>query len=123
MQWSKYAKKFVLPLGAVLLIFGFGANRAQAGPFTFASGDIIVGVGNGMYKVFDSTGTNLLFTLDTTTGSSEDTGGAFDANGNLFVTNFEANSVSEFDSHGNLITANFGSGFNSHPESITINSA
>jgi hypothetical protein len=37
----------------------------------------------------------------------EDTGGAFDANGNLFVTNFQADSVSEFDKDGNLAAANF----------------
>lgn len=98
-------------------------TTAQAGPFTFAPGDVVVGVGDGQYKVFDPTLTTLLTTLNTTTGSSEDTGGAFDAHGNLFVTNFEANSVSEFNSNGVLVTANFGGGFNAHPESITINNA
>lgn len=104
--------------GTLVLVGG----TLWAGPFTFEQGDIVAGIGNGQYKVFDPAG-NLLTVLDTTTGSTEDTGGAFDALGNLFVTNFQANSVSEFDSHGNLVTANFGSGYDSHPESITFDQA
>jgi WD40 repeat protein len=109
-------------LGAVLFLFATAAVRtAQA--FTFAPGDVVVGVGNGQYKVFDPTLTTLLTTLDTTSGSFEDTGGAFDATGNLFVTNFEANSVSEFNSSGVLVNASFGGPYNQSPESITFNSA
>ena len=109
---------------ALAIAFGLGlAATAQAGSFTgFQLGDIVVGVGNGQYKVFDPTG-NLLTTLDTTSGAPEDTGGAFDGSGNLFVTNFASQSVSEFDKNGNLINASFGSGYNADPESITINSA
>ncbi len=99
-------------LGALMV------TTAWAGPFSFQSGDIVVGVGLGQYKVFDSTGT-LLTTLDTTTGSSEDTGGAFDSHGNLIVTNFEANSASWFNVNGTLL-GGFGSGFNAHPESVTF---
>jgi len=109
--------RYVLTLAAIcsaLLV-----ATAWAGPFTFQKGDIVVGVGLGHYKVFDPVG-NLLTTLDTTSGSSEDTGGAFDSNDNLIVTNFEANSVSEFDKNGNLINPTFGSGYNFNPESVTF---
>lgn len=105
--------------GGILLAL---SGALFAGPFTFQLGDIVAGTGTGHYKVFDSSG-NFLTTLDTTTGSSEDTGGAFDASGNLYVTNFTANSVSKFDINGNLLTANFGGPYNSHPESVTIDAA
>lgn len=100
----------------------FGAVCAEASSFSFQLGDIVAGTGNGKYKVFSPTGT-LLTTLDTTSGASEDTGGAFDSHADLFVTNFARDSVSEFGVNGNLINAGFGSGYNAHPESITFNSA
>jgi hypothetical protein len=97
-------------------------SNAWAGPFTFQKGDIVASVGNGLENVFDPTGT-FLTTLDTTTGSQFTAGGAFDSNGNLFVTDFSASTVTEFDKNGTLVTASFGSGYNAHPESVTINSA
>jgi hypothetical protein len=62
----------------------------------------------------------LVQTLNTKTGSSEDTGMAFDASGNLYATCFEANTVVKFDSNGNLI-GTFGSGYNADPESVVVN--
>lgn len=117
-------KKRLLPMTllAVLVVGWAFVGTAQAGPFTFSKGDIVAGIGRGQYKVFDPAG-NLLTTLDTTSNSTEDTGGAFDASGNLYVTNFQANSVSVFDVHGNLVNASFGGGYNAHPESVTIDSA
>ncbi len=98
-------------------------SSVRAASFTFQKGDIVAGIGSGQYKVFDPSGT-LLTTLNTTSGANEDTGGAFSpTTGNLFVTNFSQQSVSEFNSNGNLVTAKFGSGFNADPESITFNKA
>jgi WD40 repeat protein len=107
---------------ALAIACSLGLAATAEGSFSFQLGDIVVGVGSGQYKVFDPSG-NFLTTLDTTSGAPEDTGGAFDANGNLFVTNFASQSVSEFNSSGTLINASFGSGYNADPESITINSA
>jgi hypothetical protein len=49
--------------------------------------------------------------------SSETTGMAFDASGNLYSTNFQAQTIVKYDINGNKI-GTFGSGFNSDPESI-----
>lgn len=106
-----------LPLA--LIVGAMMVTTAWAGPFTFQKGDIVVGVGLGQYKVFDPTGV-LLTTLDTTSGALEDTGGAFDSAGNLYVTNFSRQSVSKFNINGNLVNATFGSGYNADPESITF---
>jgi Bacterial Ig-like domain (group 3) len=83
--------------------------------------DVFAGVGNGKIKHFSPNGV-LLDTLDTTMGSSEDTGMAFDLVGNLYTTNFTANSMSKFNNSGGLIGP-FGGGFNNHPESVLVNAA
>ena len=61
---------------------------------------------------------NLKQTLSTGRGSTT-TGMAFDVNGNLYVTNFEDQSVSRFDKSGNLL-GTFGGGYNLQPESIVF---
>jgi DNA-binding beta-propeller fold protein YncE len=47
----------------------------------------MVGTGNGKVTEFDQNG-NILGQLDTTTGTVEETGSAFDSSGNFFVTDF-----------------------------------
>src|SRR5579884_837615 len=89
---------------------------ANASGVGYATGDVFVGVGNGMIKHFSPTGT-LLDTLNTGSGSSEDTGMCFDTSGNLRSTNFEANDMSLFDNKGNLTKHPWGSGFDADPES------
>jgi hypothetical protein len=93
-----------------------GASAASANGVPLKKGDVLAGVGNGNIAHFDPTG-KLLDMLETTSGSSEDTGMCFDAASNLYSTNFEANTMSKFDSGGNLLAASFGSGFNVDPES------
>ena len=97
------------------------AGTASAAPY--AIGDVFAGVGNGQVKVFSHTGV-LKQTLDTTTGSDEVSGAAFDNAGNYYVTGFQANSLSKFDSDGNMVNAHFATGFGSNnPESITFDSS
>ncbi len=84
---------------------------------TFSDGDVLVSVSNGQVQWRHADGT-LNKTLSTGTGGYT-TGMAFDAGGNLYVTNFSSNSVSKFDNSGNL-TGNFGSGYNAAPESIVF---
>jgi uncharacterized repeat protein (TIGR01451 family) len=86
-------------------------------------GDVLASVGQGQVKHFSPTGA-LLETLNTTTGSSETTGGCFDAAGNFYVTSFSASRMSKFDNAGNLLVANFGGTvFNTHPESCIVDAA
>jgi hypothetical protein len=109
----------VVVFAALALLAAFGATSAGANGVPFSKGDLIAGNGNGTYKHFDGAG-KLLDTLETTSGAPEDTGMCFDAKGNLFTTNFGAQSVSKFDSGGNLLLASFGSGFNADPESCVV---
>ena len=88
----------------------------------FQTGDVLAGVGSGQIKHFSPTGT-LIQTLDTTTSSNEQTGMCFDADGNLYSTNFSAGSMSKFDPSGNLIDAVWASGFSSSPESCVFDGA
>ena len=104
------------------MILLIGASTVQASGVPFKAGDVLAGAGAGTIKHFDPNG-NLLDTLETTSGSDEDTGMCFDASGNLYSTNFEANTMSKFDSNGNLLMASFGSGFETNPESCVFNVA
>lgn len=95
-------------------------------PVPYAVGDVFVGVGTGIIKQFNSTGT-LKDILNTTTGCAEDLGMAFDNAGNLYATAafgscFGAGTVSKFDNMGNL-TGPFGSGYSASTESVVINAA
>ncbi len=99
--------------GALLLGM---AGTAQAN--TFSIGDIFASTSSGHVQHYDSTGT-LLETLNTGIGGYT-TGSAFDAAGNLYVTNFGSNSVTKFTGAGDPHTASlFGGGY-STPESIVF---
>ncbi len=67
----------------------------------FASGDLLVGTGNGLVAHYTSAGT-LVSTLDTTTSSSEETGGCFAPGGEYYQTNFQDGSISKFAADGSL---------------------
>jgi len=93
-------------IGLVVLCFallvGFSTNA-----FAWSVGDIFAGVGSSTIKVFDQTGT-LKQTL-TTGSTSENTGMAFDAAGNLYATEFSGG-VSKFAPDGTYL-GTFGSGY------------
>ena len=103
------------------------SGRAWAdGPVPFSPGDLVIGIGSspdgssqGKLLHFSPSGV-LLDTLLTTSGSFEETGACFDADKNLYTTNFEANSMSKFGPTGSLSQASFGSGFNEHPNSCIV---
>jgi hypothetical protein len=103
-----------LLVAAAMGAFLLAAQPASAAQY--ALGDVFAGVGNGQIKQFSPTGT-LKDTLDTTSGSEEDTGMCFDPSGNLYSTNFSANDMTKFDDAGNVLVYPFGSGFNASPES------
>jgi DNA-binding beta-propeller fold protein YncE len=81
---------------------------------------LLIGISGGKIAEFNKSGT-LLHTLNSNQGGSM-TGMAFDASGNLYATNFTANTVSKFNPEGALL-GTFGSGYNCKPESIAFDSA
>jgi hypothetical protein len=111
----------LLSLIAVVAMAAVTTSASAAGvPYT--KGDIFAGVGQGIIKHFSSTGV-LLDTLDTGSGSFQDTGMCFDASGSLYSTNFEANDMSKFDTAGNLPTHPWGGPFDAHPESCVADAS
>jgi hypothetical protein len=97
-------------LMAVLLLC---SATAMAAPFV--TGQVFASSRNQV-RVFNPNGT-LVQTLGTT--ASTNTGSAFDAAGNLYVTGFSARQVSRFDTNGNPLP-NFGSGYVGNVESIVF---
>jgi sugar lactone lactonase YvrE len=81
---------------------------------------LFVGISGGKVAEFDKSGT-LLRTLNSNQGGSM-TGMAFDSAGNLYATNFTADTVSKFNPPGALL-GTYGSGYNCKPESIVFDSA
>lgn len=110
-----------LTLAGGVLLPVVAAPAAHASGVPYNVGDVFAATGNGKIKHFNSTGT-LLDTLDSGTGSAEDAGMAFDPAGNLYSTQFVANTAVKFDNQGNLV-GTFGSGYNASPESIVRDSA
>ena len=119
---SELAKRLLLILLITLIASFFGAPKAQANPTPFQNGDVFASVGNGQVKRFNSAGT-LIDTLDTTTNSTATAGTCFDAVGNFYVTDFNAQKVSKFNKMGALVAASFGSGYNADPESCVVDTS
>jgi len=105
-----------IALGACFLIVN---GITIADPFTV--GDVFVSGGGGAL-VYSQTGVLEQF-LNPTTGAFQTGGGAFDSQGNYYLTGFDVNTVSKFDHNGNLVNAHFASGFDSNPESIVFDNS
>jgi DNA-binding beta-propeller fold protein YncE len=98
------------------VVLALGATAARAAPID-VTGDVFVGAGNG--QVFQYTPTGTLVQKLSSGLSSETTGMAFDASGNLYSTNFGAQTIVVYDTNGTKV-GTFGSGFNADPESIVF---
>ena len=111
---------------ALAVVSAVGLSLAGSFParavVPFSVGDVFAAIGNSQVKHFSPTGT-LLETLNDTTGTSFTAGMCFDPAGNLYVTNFDANSVSKFNTTGTLVAANYISGIVTHPESCVFDTA
>jgi hypothetical protein len=93
-------RSFVLALaGALLALLVLGTASAQTG--SYRPGQIFVGVGGGIIRVFDANGTQI-GDLDTQTSSGENADMCF-ADGAMYSMNFTDQSISKFDGAGNLI--------------------
>ena len=90
----------------------------------FPSGNVFVSIGDGNVQEWNVSGSpTLVTTLNTGKGAGIFTTGlAFDAAGNLYVTDFNANDVSKFNGSGALV-GSFGSGYNADPESILFDAS
>jgi hypothetical protein len=86
----------------------------------FSNGDVFVAVGNASVQWRQPNG-SLIRTLQAPMANVNTAGMAFDQAGNLYVTMFESQTISRFDNAGNFL-GTFGSGYNSDPESIVIDS-
>ncbi len=105
-----------------LAAFLGGALPVSAAPVPYAVGDVFAADSNGIIKHFSPTGV-LRNTLNTTSGSAEESGMCFGESGNLRSTNFTANNMTLFDNAGTVLTHPWGSGFNTSPESCVLNAA
>ncbi len=98
-------------------------NIAQAQPgIPYTRGDVFASVGGGLVDEFTPTG-HLVQVLNDGTGSVFTTGMAFDAAGNLYITNFGAAGTSKLDNRGNLIASTFLPASGQTPESIVVTSS
>jgi hypothetical protein len=104
------------------ILLAAAAISALAGPVTIASGDVVVAIGNSQVEVFTPTGTSL-GTLNDGSGTAYTTGMVFDSAGNLYVTNFGADTISQFGPTGTLLSSAFMTGAANTPESILVNAA
>ena len=115
-----------LVLAAAAAMIRSNPVPVKAAGVPYALGDVFAGVGTGLIRHFSNTGT-LKDTLNTASGSSEDTGMCFDyqpvptENGSLRSTNFSANDMTKFDNMGNVVTHPWAGPFNQHPESCVLN--
>ena len=82
-------------LSVGILTMGSAVCLADPFPTGYPTGDVFAAVGNSTVNVYTPTGT-LVATLNDASGSSATTGMAFDASGNLYVTNISTNTISKF---------------------------
>jgi streptogramin lyase len=123
-DWFTVVEKMVstrMRMGFVLMLIGLLALAVQYAGAQIAKGTVMVSTGSGLVTEFDQDGNNL-GQIDTTTGSVNTAGSAFDSAGNFFVTDFQAQQVTKFDPTGALI-GSFGSGYNADPESVIFDAA
>jgi hypothetical protein len=101
---------------AVTVALGAGTT-APVTAATFQTGDVFAAINSGLVAWYRADGT-FVQNLNTT-NSGFTTGMAFDAAGNLYVTNFSASRLAVFNTMGTLTSADFASGL-STPESIVF---
>ncbi|MBI2029133.1 hypothetical protein HYT02_01835 [Candidatus Gottesmanbacteria bacterium] len=107
---------------AAVILSSVHPKTTQANHIPYATGDIFAGVGGGQIYRYDQTGA-LIEVLNTTSGSSEQTGMCFDASSNLYSTNFTAQNMTKFDNMGGVLTHPWAGPFGLRPESCVVDGA
>lgn len=110
-------RKQILGIVGIVVVLAL-SNVALAIPYQY--GDVFAAIGDGNVQHYDKNG-NLLETLNTGLGG-QTTGMAFDSNSNLYVTNFDKQSVAKFDNTGKL-KGTFGGVYVGFPESILFDTS
>jgi hypothetical protein len=96
------------------------AQVARLAPLVpFQPGDVFAGVGGGLINHYSPTGTYIQ-SLNTGSGSLDETGMCFDQRGNLYATNWSAGSMSKFDNQGTRVAYPWGGPFSNYPESCVV---
>ena len=113
-------RKIGLIATAAILSLLMVMPAVHASPFGF--GNVFAGVGAGKINVYTPTGT-LIQTLDTTSGSTEQTGMCFDSTGHLYTTDWTAGNMAKFDNTGALVTFPWAGPFSTNPESCVLDNA
>jgi hypothetical protein len=114
-----------MTLGIVLTVGAPTASAVGVAPITstlgipYSIGDVFAGDSGGLINHFSPTGV-LLDTLNTQSGSAEDTGMCFGESGNLRSTNFSTNNMTLFDNMGNVLAFPWAGPFNQAPESCVL---
>ena len=114
--WKRILELMVLVIAVALV------NITMAAAVPYQVGDVFAGTGNGMIDVYNSTGV-FIQTLDTTSGSREQTGMCFDALGNLYATSFTNRTMSKFNNSGSLLVHPWGGPFSNYPESCVVDAS
>jgi hypothetical protein len=114
----------IAPLAATLIAVALASpSAADASPVPLVPGDVLIGDGGASVEHFDANG-HRLATLQTFSGATIETGMCFDAEHNLYTTNWDANTISVFDGGGNLVNSSFTNWvFDAQPESCVFNRA
>jgi len=102
--WRLCTGAVVLALAALTGLPLLAAAPAYANGVGLSHGDVLAATGNGQVKHFSPSGT-LLDTLDTGTAATYTTGMCFLSSGDLLVTDFNSDEISEFSPAGNLVTS------------------
>lgn len=97
--------------------------EVKGGPLTLTKGDVLAALGGGQLAVYDSSGASV-GTLNTGSGATFTTGMATDAAGNLYVTNFSNNNLTQVPVGSGGVVGSpvtpFGNGSYASPESISF---
>jgi len=113
-------RRIITIVACAIAVLGVEIPSVLASPAPLRQGDVLAGIGSGMIKHFDSTG-NLIGILDTTSGSTHETGMCTDAVGNLYATNFSMGTMTKFDNQGTVLVYPWGGPFSILPESCLVN--
>src|SRR3954471_3137478 len=113
-------------LAVVGAFCAWSSASALANHIAFASGDVVVSIGDGKVNHYGPTGT-LKETLDNGTGVTSppgnETGMCFDRVGRLYTTNFDDFSLSRFNNLGGLVDNPFGPVQTFTPNSCVVDQA
>ena len=112
-----------MAIAVVMILVGTagGPKRAFAAA-VIPKGTLMVSTYNGLVQEWDTSTAPPTFVRLLDTGTIQTAGSVFDVAWNFYVADFAANTVGKFDPTGALL-GNFGSGYDSLPASVIVNSA